>query len=162
MTEFFLPSAPRSLRHLLALLSPLVSLAMAEPAAAPAARPHDESRQDKEAEERLRQEQISNSSSSAQQVVPAPAAPALALSQRSKYKTYILSNAVFEVEQRYEIREIIGQGAYGVVWSVAQQTSDTARFHGERSRPVADACVSCDSSSLLAPRWIAKPATSWL
>lgn len=36
---------------------------------------------------------------------------------RSKYKTFILSNGVFEVEQRYEIREIIGQGAYGVVCS---------------------------------------------
>jgi mitogen-activated protein kinase 1/3 len=36
---------------------------------------------------------------------------------RSKYKTFILSNGVFEVEQRYEIREIIGQGAYGIVCS---------------------------------------------
>jgi hypothetical protein len=35
---------------------------------------------------------------------------------RSKYKTFILSAAVFEVEQRFEIREIIGQGAYGIVW----------------------------------------------
>lgn len=41
----------------------------------------------------------------------------LATSSRSKYKTYILTNGVFEVERRYEIREIIGQGAYGVVCS---------------------------------------------
>jgi hypothetical protein len=40
----------------------------------------------------------------------------LATSSRSKYRTYILPSVVFEVEQRYEIREIIGQGAYGVVW----------------------------------------------
>ena len=47
----------------------------------------------------------------------ASAASALATSSRSKYKTYILSNGVFEVENRYEIREIIGQGAYGIVCS---------------------------------------------
>jgi hypothetical protein len=35
---------------------------------------------------------------------------------RTKYKTYILSDAVFEVEQRYEIKEIVGHGAYGIVW----------------------------------------------
>ncbi len=38
-------------------------------------------------------------------------------SRRSQYKTFILSNGVFEFESRYEIREIIGQGAYGVVCS---------------------------------------------
>jgi hypothetical protein len=36
--------------------------------------------------------------------------------QRTRYKTFILSDAVFEVEQRFEIKEIIGHGAYGVVW----------------------------------------------
>lgn len=36
---------------------------------------------------------------------------------RSRYKTYILSDAVFEVEQRFEIQEIVGHGAYGVVCS---------------------------------------------
>jgi serine/threonine protein kinase len=36
---------------------------------------------------------------------------------RSRYKTFILSNGVFEVENRYEIREVIGSGAYGVVCS---------------------------------------------
>lgn len=40
----------------------------------------------------------------------------LATSSRSKYRTFILTNGVFEVEQRYEIRDVIGQGAYGVVW----------------------------------------------
>ena len=35
---------------------------------------------------------------------------------RTKYKTFILSDAVFEVEQRYDIKEIVGHGAYGVVW----------------------------------------------
>jgi hypothetical protein len=47
----------------------------------------------------------------------------LPTSSRSKYKTYILSSGVFEVEQRYEIREVIGQGAYGVVWSVNVECS---------------------------------------
>lgn len=36
---------------------------------------------------------------------------------RSRYKTFILSAGVFEVEQRYEVREIVGQGAYGLVCS---------------------------------------------
>ena len=44
---------------------------------------------------------------------------------RSKYKTFILSNGVFEVEQRYEIREIIGQGAYGVVCSALDMKNNT-------------------------------------
>ena len=44
---------------------------------------------------------------------------------RSKYKTFILSNGVFEVEQRYEIREIIGQGAYGVVCSALDMKTNT-------------------------------------
>eukprot|EP00456_Euglypha_rotunda_P006913 TRINITY_DN11211_c0_g1_i11.p1 TRINITY_DN11211_c0_g1~~TRINITY_DN11211_c0_g1_i11.p1 ORF type:complete len:229 (-),score=21.45 TRINITY_DN11211_c0_g1_i11:20-706(-) len=35
----------------------------------------------------------------------------------TKYKTFILSNAVLEVEQRYEIKSIIGHGAYGTVCS---------------------------------------------
>jgi hypothetical protein len=38
------------------------------------------------------------------------------LPNKSKYKTFILSDAVFEVEQRYEIKEIVGHGAYGIVW----------------------------------------------
>jgi len=36
---------------------------------------------------------------------------------KPKYKTYILSDAVFEVECRYDIKEIVGHGAYGVVCS---------------------------------------------
>jgi len=43
--------------------------------------------------------------------------------QRSKYKTYILSDAVFEVESRFEIKEIIGHGAYGVVCSATDLRS---------------------------------------
>lgn len=54
------------------------------------------------------------------QVAPAPGASnqstQLATSSRSKYRTFILTNGVFEVEQRFEIRDVIGQGAYGVVW----------------------------------------------
>jgi len=37
--------------------------------------------------------------------------------KKPKYKTYILSDAVFEVECRYDIKEIVGHGAYGVVCS---------------------------------------------
>jgi len=33
----------------------------------------------------------------------------------TNYKTFILSNAIFEVEQAYEVQEIIGAGAYGTV-----------------------------------------------
>jgi serine/threonine protein kinase len=36
---------------------------------------------------------------------------------RPKYKTFILSNGVMEVEQRYEIKTSIGHGAYGTVCS---------------------------------------------
>jgi len=36
---------------------------------------------------------------------------------RPKYKTFILSNGVLEVEQRYEIKTVIGHGAYGTVCS---------------------------------------------
>ena len=39
--------------------------------------------------------------------------PIAASSSRQAYKTYILSNGIFEVENRYVIREVIGQGAYG-------------------------------------------------
>ena len=45
---------------------------------------------------------------------------ALPTAARSQYRTYILSNGVFEVEQRYQIRETIGAGAYGVVALVTQ------------------------------------------
>eukprot|EP00457_Paulinella_chromatophora_P004564 gb/GEZN01004576.1/.p1 GENE.gb/GEZN01004576.1/~~gb/GEZN01004576.1/.p1 ORF type:complete len:500 (+),score=60.29 gb/GEZN01004576.1/:134-1501(+) len=34
---------------------------------------------------------------------------------RTKYKTFILSNAVMEVEQRYDVKAVIGHGAYGTV-----------------------------------------------
>jgi hypothetical protein len=51
--------------------------------------------------------------------------PSLATSSRSKYRTYILSNGVFEVEQRYEIREVIGQGAYGVVCSALDHKTNS-------------------------------------
>jgi mitogen-activated protein kinase 1/3 len=44
---------------------------------------------------------------------------------RSRYKTFILANGVFEVENRYEIREVIGQGAYGVVCSALDLKSNT-------------------------------------
>lgn len=37
--------------------------------------------------------------------------------KKTKYKTYILSDAIFEVECRYDIKEIVGHGAYGVVCS---------------------------------------------
>lgn len=40
----------------------------------------------------------------------------LVIGINNRYKTYILSDAVFEVEQRYEIKEIVGHGAYGIVW----------------------------------------------
>jgi mitogen-activated protein kinase 1/3 len=36
---------------------------------------------------------------------------------RPKYKTFILSNGVLEVEQRYEVKTVIGHGAYGTVCS---------------------------------------------
>lgn len=36
---------------------------------------------------------------------------------RTKYKTFILSSTVFEVEQRFQVNDVIGQGAYGVVCS---------------------------------------------
>jgi len=35
--------------------------------------------------------------------------------KKTKYKTFILSDAIFEVECRYDIKEIVGHGAYGVV-----------------------------------------------
>lgn len=41
----------------------------------------------------------------------------LPVSERSWYKTYILSNGVFEIESRYMMKETIGQGAYGTVCS---------------------------------------------
>lgn len=41
----------------------------------------------------------------------------LPVTDRSYYKTFILSNGVFEVESRYIMKEMIGQGAYGVVCS---------------------------------------------
>jgi len=66
--------------------------------------------------------------SSSAAVAPAPSGSAtgtLATSSRSKYKTYILPNGVFEVERRYEIREIIGQGAYGVVCSALDRKTNT-------------------------------------
>lgn len=34
-----------------------------------------------------------------------------------RYRTFILAEAIFEVEQRYEIKEIVGHGAYGNVCS---------------------------------------------
>jgi hypothetical protein len=53
--------------------------------------------------------------------------PLLAVSSRSRYKTFVLSNGVFEVEQRYAIKEVIGQGAYGVVWYVRERRQHLAR-----------------------------------
>jgi hypothetical protein len=44
--------------------------------------------------------------------------PLFSSTKRSKYKTYILSDGVFEVEAKYDIKEIVGHGAYGVVWYV--------------------------------------------
>jgi hypothetical protein len=43
--------------------------------------------------------------------------PPLPISDRSLYKTFILSHGVFEVESKYVMKEMIGQGAYGVVCS---------------------------------------------
>jgi len=43
--------------------------------------------------------------------------PVLPVSDRSLYKTFILSHGVFEVENKYVMKELIGQGAYGVVCS---------------------------------------------
>ena len=40
----------------------------------------------------------------------------LPLSDRSWYKTHILTNAVFELESRFVLKEVIGSGAYGQVW----------------------------------------------
>ena len=67
-------------------------------------------------------------STAANPSAPAAAAATAATPEsipRSKYKTFILSNGVFEVEQRYEIREIIGQGAYGVVCSALDMKNNT-------------------------------------
>lgn len=38
---------------------------------------------------------------------------------KGKYKTFIMSDAVFEVEARYSINESVGTGAYGVVCSAS-------------------------------------------
>jgi len=35
---------------------------------------------------------------------------------RADFHTFILSDAIFEVEKRFQLKEIVGQGAYGVVW----------------------------------------------
>jgi hypothetical protein len=35
---------------------------------------------------------------------------------RPRFKTYMIADAVFDVEPRYDIKEIVGHGAYGVVW----------------------------------------------
>ena len=36
--------------------------------------------------------------------------------KKQSYRTFILDDAVFEVESRFKIKDIIGHGAYGVVW----------------------------------------------
>ena len=53
-----------------------------------------------------------NSKSEQKLAAPQPAAAPV----KSRYRTYILSNAVFEVEKKYEVKDIIGHGAYGIVW----------------------------------------------
>ena len=58
----------------------------------------------------------SSSSSSTYSALPADR-PQLELSDRAHYKTFILSHGVFEVESKYIMKEMIGQGAYGVVCS---------------------------------------------
>jgi len=65
--------------------------------------------EDEKKQQALAQQNSSNNSSSSSSSSTQP--------HRSRYKTYILSAGVFEVEQRYEIREIVGQGAYGIVCS---------------------------------------------
>jgi hypothetical protein len=65
------------------------------------------------------QQSSSSSSSSFTSALAATLAnkPLLPVSDRSLYKTFILSHGVFEVENKYIMKEMIGQGAYGVVCS---------------------------------------------
>jgi len=44
--------------------------------------------------------------------------------RRTRYKTFILAEAVFEVEQRFSVKERIGHGAYGTVVSAVDLKSN--------------------------------------